>query len=276
MQWYSFLFATSAAAPERRPRPPHIEALAEKKIFFLEMKCINFFRKRKTELPLCHVPTWRSLRSAWTHWARASKNHRILLLKHEKTLLETRCALLHQKIADLEEKHRRFEEKLAKPNDKANTQATRVVCFCDSDNYFECERGHVMCLSCIDNYCRDRLFGESLDVYCQSITGCSCLVPPHILLKCGRGKSMYDERVHRRTLDRLLEWPSLQHVHMRLRYLVRDGTFRAYSCPKCRFGPMEHTHCSDLVEHHGRNRTDNSCPQCGHRVRDVSELARWT
>ena len=64
-------------------------------------------------------------------------------------------------------------------------------------------------------------------------------------------------------------------IAMRVQRLRSDGTFRAFSCPSCGYGPMDHAHCDDLTEHHQQSGCNNSCPRCGTFVKDVTHLTPW-
>jgi len=59
-----------------------------------------------------------------------------------------------------------------------------------------------------------------------------------------------------------------------------DGTYSAYACPKCEYGPIEHIHCANLQTHHqenkgGQGHINNGCPRCGHFVSDISQWKAW-
>ena len=47
----------------------------------------------------------------------------------------------------------------------------------------------------------------------------------------------------------------------------------ARSCNKCKFGPMVHSHCSDMHAH--SHESKNSCPRCGFHPKDWKELENW-
>ena len=44
---------------------------------------------------------------------------------------------------------------------------------------------------------------------------------------------------------------SVEQEQIRNLYKKADGTYAAYQCKKCKFGPIDHYHCSDLTAHHG-------------------------
>ena len=66
----------------------------------------------------------------------------------------------------------------------------------------------------------------------------------------------------------------------RIHFIRSDGSFRAYQCPKCKFGPLMHGECSDLLNHHMQENENgvtynNACPNCNTLYDDVKELSVW-
>jgi hypothetical protein len=49
----------------------------------------------------------------------------------------------------------------------------------------------------------------------------------------------------------------------------------ARQCGSCGFGPVEHTHCSDLLAHHGQGGISNACPRCGWLTKDREAWPKW-
>ena len=74
-----------------------------------------------------------------------------------------------------------------------------------------------------------------------------------------------------------------QAVHqeeVRTVYCKADGSYSAYMCRKCRFGPIDHGHCSNLKTHHGQQTEggrsiNNACPKCGWFAANISEWPKW-
>jgi hypothetical protein len=46
-------------------------------------------------------------------------------------------------------------------------------------------------------------------------------------------------------------------------------------CACCRFGPVDHTGCSNLMTHHEENGVSNACPRCGWLARNLSDWPAW-
>jgi len=65
-------------------------------------------------------------------------------------------------------------------------------------------------------------------------------------------------------------------AQMRRQYLGR-----AYQCPQCRFGPIDHYACGDLEAHDGEvvdqngSKVDNSCPNCGWFSPSIQDWQVW-
>jgi hypothetical protein len=52
---------------------------------------------------------------------------------------------------------------------------------------------------------------------------------------------------------------------------ITNGNTDCYLCPKCKFGPVAHQACSDLMSHHGSQGVSNKCPKCGFLGSCISE-----
>jgi hypothetical protein len=52
---------------------------------------------------------------------------------------------------------------------------------------------------------------------------------------------------------------------------ITNGNTDCYLCPKCKFGPVAHQACSDLLVHHGSQGVSNKCPKCGFLGSHISE-----
>ncbi|CAJ1453665.1 unnamed protein product [Effrenium voratum] len=61
--------------------------------------------------------------------------------------------------------------------------------------------------------------------------------------------------------------------------LRRQFLGRAYQCPSCGYGPIDHYNCGDLEEHHGEDddgaRVNNSCPSCQWFSPDIQDWDSW-
>lgn len=56
---------------------------------------------------------------------------------------------------------------------------------------------------------------------------------------------------------------------------VKTGNKDCYMCPKCNFGPVAHTACSDLSAHDGHRGISNKCPKCLFFVTSISKWKKW-
>jgi len=68
---------------------------------------------------------------------------------------------------------------------------------------------------------------------------------------------------------------------IRAQFRLPDGSYAAFQCGRCGFGPVEHTRCGDLQAHHGERRgggrghVSNSCPSCGWFSSRISDWPQW-
>ena len=73
------------------------------------------------------------------------------------------------------------------------------------------------------------------------------------------------------------------HDFIRTQFRLADGSYAAYMCGGCGFGPVDHMACSDLTAHHGERRgrgrgaptISNCCPSCGWFTPEISSWPRW-
>ena len=205
----------------------------------------------------------------------------VSLRKRESERHSTRLAELHQRIADNEETVANAVRILYCPrNETASSSHTCVVCLNETTQQFvQCGFGHCICESCIDTICETAVQKrECTTVACPSPTECRGTIDESNLSKTVWGRKLLHECHHQSSIATaldLLETNTFDDASMKLRYLRHDGSYAAYQCPSCEFGPLEHLHCDDLVEWHLREGHDNSCPRCGHAVTNVQELTKW-
>ena len=67
---------------------------------------------------------------------------------------------------------------------------------------------------------------------------------------------------------------------IRAQFATPSGTFRAFMCGNCSFGPIEHVNCLDLRSHHGESRggavkVSNACPACGWFAPTLNQWKPW-
>ena len=66
---------------------------------------------------------------------------------------------------------------------------------------------------------------------------------------------------------------------LRASFRRKDGTFTAYQCPRCRYGPVAHLACDDLESHHGdavgTTAVNNRCPGCGWFSAQIADWLPW-
>ena len=214
---------------------------------------------------------WRawSLRSvASMHLNRATQNDRaVATLTSEVDHL--RCAL------------QRLLERQEKGGEDASEEGLCSVCIRPAGrDPARCGAGHLACSDCVDRECARLLdAGErGTQLRCFGVHECASSIEAKHVAASEHGMRFIFEHASHATLSHvhaLLNTSSRDSLSLRLSCMRHDGTYRAFACPRCRYGPLLHSRCSDLLEHHDRQ-ARNACPRCGHLAADVSELIQWT
>lgn len=110
------------------------------------------------------------------------------------------------------------------------------------------------------------------------------VIEARVLVGARHAEAQTTQRVHRVLIeqggagvDRLRN--ELIAEDIRSAYRNADGSYNAYMCPSCEFGPVAHMACSSLGTHHGQNqgnaRINNACPRCGWFGDSISKWRRW-
>lgn len=204
------------------------------------------------------------------------------LRRRDQEQFSLRLAEMHQQIANNEETVANAARMLSSPR-SASTERdseTCVVCLKDAIQSTQCDEGHCICFDCMDSINRLAVRRRNCEVTpCPSPTECGSRVSLVNLCKVSSGMDVLREQQHQKTASvviALLATHPIETVLLKLRYMRHDGTFAAYECSKCHFGPLEHMHCDDLLEWHKREGTNNSCPRCGNLVTTIQKLQEWS
>mmetsp|Transcript_16344 Transcript_16344/g.41215 ORF Transcript_16344/g.41215 Transcript_16344/m.41215 type:complete len:490 (+) Transcript_16344:41-1510(+) len=72
----------------------------------------------------------------------------------------------------------------------------------------------------------------------------------------------------------------VEQEQIRNLYKKADGTYSAYMCGQCKFGPIDHGWCNDLSCHHGEGKgqtgqISNACPKCKWFAAQLGCWPRW-
>jgi len=72
----------------------------------------------------------------------------------------------------------------------------------------------------------------------------------------------------------------VEQEQIRNLYIKADGTYSAYMCGKCKFGPIDHGWCSSLTTHHKEKKGEtgqinNACPKCNWFSENISSWPKW-
>ena len=166
-----------------------------------------------------------------------------------------------------------------------------MSCANETPIHVRCTRGHVLCIECVDrtaDMLLMRMEPPPADCPCVAMVTdeedkCSGVVAQSDLVKTFSGQRLCLEINHLATMQRTLSLverfctsdSTANALTIRLQRLRADGSYRAYACARCGFGPLDHAHCGNLMEHHERDGIDNSCPNCGEFASDVQQLVIW-
>ena len=163
-----------------------------------------------------------------------------------------------------------------------------MCCARETADVVPCTNGHVFCHECVErtaNMLLTRMEPPPLECLCFATTSdqCTGIIAASHLAKTKSGMQLLFEMRHigvmKRTLGLIHRFSShddmANAITLRLQRVRSDGTYRAYACARCGYGPLDHANCENLVEHHKRGGIDNSCPRCGSFAADVHELATW-
>ncbi len=217
-------------------------------------------------------------------WALFTQSITSRKLKHELSQSHDRAALNYQRIIDMQDHIGNLEKKVNALNDDKQLHhiiaKTCCLCFEETESYVSCKNNHIHCDECMNKHCNE-IFSKHSDeiaVKCASMNNCECFIPLPSLTKFESGNQLYCEKIHMDTMQMMstIITESPENVSLKMKYLRHDGTYRAYACPNCGYGPIEHYHCDDLQEFHAKNGCDNACPSCQHFTKDISMYKIWT
>ena len=173
-----------------------------------------------------------------------------------------------------------------------------IVCFDDvralelrtqSSRGISCPNKHVVCRTCLDNliisHCSKVLYTPSTpsSVNCPSCSADHSLGLFLSTKSYGSGCTYSKDQLKNAcggASEKAMELlSSVAAADKELAALppdeqIRNGNTDCYLCPKCKFGPVAHRACSDLLSHHSHSGVNNSCPACGFLASDISEWIR--
>lgn len=205
------------------------------------------------------------------------------LRQRDKDQFSLRLAELHQQIADNEATVANAVRMLCSSRSGSPLDnETCVVCLKDAIRMssVHCDDGHCVCFDCIHLINISAVRKRHCDsILCPSPTECDCSINLSNLCKTPSGRDVLREQQHQKTVSTVIDLlanHTIEAVLLKLQYMRHDGTYAAYECPECHFGPLEHMYCDDLLEWHKRNGNKNNCPRCGNMVTTVQKLIEWS
>ena len=209
--------------------------------------------------------------------------------KKNKHIIDQNSARIAQLYQDIEERDMRISDMITQIQKPEKINEITCECCCmqtTRDKCLMCSNNHIICKACIDQSCKE--FYENIQsshrqLSCCSMHSCSGYIPEHQFSQTYHGKSLLHDFFMRDITPMLLNYIknfSNEEIQKNIAFLRNDGTFRAFQCPRCGFGPIIHAHCSDLLSHHGQHTAENfvvnnSCPNCKFLADDVHDLDDW-
>lgn len=182
-------------------------------------------------------------------WALLAQSMKSKKLKHDLSQSHDRSAINIQKIIDMQDHIGNLENKVNAMNKDKNAcnnhLKTCCICFEEAESYVSCKNNHIHCGDCFDKHCNEILskHNNEIKVKCASTTNCECLIPLPLLTQFESGNKLYCEKIHMdamKTLSSIIT-ESPENICLKIKYLRYDGTYRAYACKKCGYGPIEHS-----------------------------------
>jgi hypothetical protein len=217
----------------------------------------------------------------WTIFAMQLKNQKLL---EQLDAQDRRVVAL---VSEMDAQQQTFERAagiVARTRaERATVKSICPICFDEDDgNRIYCEQGHAVCVTCVERRI-DHLLAENATVRPLVCFGRhACGAPLADTFRAHNGETYAREVVFEMSKARMVEMMHpLWNKHpfdvfgIQLQRMRFDGTFFAYQCPMCSYGPIDHSRCDDLTEAQHHLGADNRCPRCRHLSEDVHLLKRW-
>ena len=177
-----------------------------------------------------------------------------------------------------------------------NKVLTCAVCCNETIRHWKCTNSHTFCTECAYKECSRRLNNMNPSDHCFCVSDCNGIIPiDELCLKTH--SSLFIKMRNEIALDRsrnfvcefITNWSrcntssviqrKVQSLLLQLSLVCADETYNAYQCPKCKYGPIFHSDCSNLHTHHLQKSEsgtiDNRCPKCQHLCDDIHDMKRW-
>lgn len=169
-----------------------------------------------------------------------------------------------------------------------------------------CDNDHFVCSDCFAEWVRAETDvelnsqsvienGGRVTCVCAKASGCTSHAFANKLIAMIVPDELYERYLRARdyvvgkdavagALAKVKEQGSLGFVEQeQIRNLYRkaDGSYSAYMCGKCSFGPIDHMACMDLKCHHGEKKgggagqINNACPKCKWFAATIDKWPAW-
>lgn len=214
------------------------------------------------------------------------------ILKLEAVIMQNsqRIAHLYQNIEERELQIIRCMNMMKDMSPESQMHENYCECccsVCDADDVVKCSlHHHNVCKRCINHACGIHNASNDIpvcEIPCCSMNECEGVHDAYVLGQCSEGRKLLQEHYFHNTVkDNLLNYVNkFSHfeIEKNLHFLRSDGTFTAFQCSVCGFGPITIADCDDLLAHHGqregKDKIDNSCPNCKTLHKYSEYLNKW-
>ena len=168
-----------------------------------------------------------------------------------------------------------------------------------------CDNDHYMCQTCFSGWVESEsdieanpqnilLNGGRITCVCKKSDGCDSLAYANKLIAMVVSDELYEKYLRARDFVVGKEAVSgalakikggnmmdaIEQEQIRNMYRTKDGSYSAYMCGQCKFGPIDHGWCSNLQSHHGEKKmggghVNNACPKCGWFANCIQQWPKW-
>jgi len=176
-------------------------------------------------------------------------------------------------------------------------EADTVAVSCDNDHYMcqTCFSGWVASESDIDANPQSILLnGGRITCPCKKSSDCDSLAFANKLIAMVVDDELYEKYLRARDfvvgkeavagalskIESAAGMNTVEQEQIRNMYRTADGSYSAYMCGECKFGPIDHGWCGCLSSHHGEQKgsgsnINNACPKCEWFASSISQWPRW-
>mmetsp|Transcript_33719 Transcript_33719/g.62324 ORF Transcript_33719/g.62324 Transcript_33719/m.62324 type:complete len:511 (-) Transcript_33719:169-1701(-) len=171
-----------------------------------------------------------------------------------------------------------------------------------------CDNDHFMCQPCFASWVESEsdidgnpqnilLNGGRITCVCKKSDDCGSLSFGNKLIATVVSDEIYEKYLRARdfvvgkeavagALSKINkgDMDAIEQEQIRNMYRTKQGSYSAYMCGECSFGPIDHGWCGNLSTHHGEKKTksdggvavtSNACPKCGWFANNINDWPHW-